>query len=175
MKPDLVFALPIATRNGRFIATYSENGLAGLEFPSTVRTRGISRTPQRGLPAGSVRRWHALTTKALKTALAGRRLTKLPPLDFSSGTAFQQRVWGVLRKIAAGRTRSYGQIAKQIGQPKAVRAVGGACGANPIPVFVPCHRAVAANGGLGGFSAGLKWKSALLEREGSLPRQETLP
>jgi O-6-methylguanine DNA methyltransferase len=57
-------------------------------------------------------------------------------------------------------------VAQAIGNPMAVRAVGGACGANPIPVFVPCHRVVAANSGLGGFSDGLYWKRALLKREG---------
>jgi O-6-methylguanine DNA methyltransferase len=90
----------------------------------------------------------------------------LPPLDVSSGTVFQQRVWSALRKIRCGQTRSYGDIARVIGKPKAVRAVGGACGANPIPVFVPCHRVLAANRKLGGFSGGLNWKRTLLAREG---------
>ena len=75
-------------------------------------------------------------------------------------------MWRALRKIALGRTWSYAQVAQAIGNPKAVRAVGGACGANPIPVFVPCHRVLAANSGLGGFSGGLNWKRALLKREG---------
>jgi len=92
--------------------------------------------------------------------------SELPPLDFSAGTDFQQQVWRTLLKIAAGRTLSYGQVAEAIGRPKAVRAVGGACGANPIPVLVPCHRVLAAHNGLGGFSSGLNWKRRLLEREG---------
>jgi O-6-methylguanine DNA methyltransferase len=90
----------------------------------------------------------------------------LPPLDVSVGTAFQQRVWSALRKIGCGQTQSYGEIAQAIGKPKAVRAVGGACGANPIPVLVPCHRVLAANRKLGGFSGGLNWKRTLLAREG---------
>jgi O-6-methylguanine DNA methyltransferase len=84
----------------------------------------------------------------------------------SNGTTFQRKVWNTLRKIARGRTKSYGKIARAIGKPKAVRAVGGACGANPIPVLVPCHRVLAANKKLGGFSGGLKWKRELLAREG---------
>jgi O-6-methylguanine DNA methyltransferase len=84
----------------------------------------------------------------------------------SNGTTFQRQVWNTLRKIARGRTKSYGEIARAIGKPKAVRAVGGACGANPIPVLVPCHRVVAANKKLGGFSGGLDWKRELLVREG---------
>jgi O-6-methylguanine DNA methyltransferase len=71
-----------------------------------------------------------------------------------------------MRQIRTGQTRSYGEIASAIGKPNALRAVGGACGANPIPVFVPCHRVLAANRKLGGFSGGLNWKRKLLEREG---------
>lgn len=69
-------------------------------------------------------------------------------------------------KIPAGKTKSYGEIATAIKNPKAVRAVGGACGANPIPVLVPCHRILAANKKIGGFSGGLDWKRSLLAREG---------
>jgi O-6-methylguanine DNA methyltransferase len=77
-----------------------------------------------------------------------------------------KRVWSVMRTIWVGQTLSFGEIARAIGNPKAVRAVGGACGANPIPVLVPCHRVLAANGRIGGFSGGLDWKRKLLEREG---------
>ena len=76
------------------------------------------------------------------------------------------QMWSALRRIGWGRTRSYGQVARAIGQPNAARAVGTACGANPIPVFVPCHRVLAADRRLGGFSGGLDWKRALLRREG---------
>ena len=64
-----------------------------------------------------------------------------------------------------GKTKSYGEVARAIGKPKAVRAVGGACGANPIPVLIPCHRVLAANRKLGGFSGGLNWKRKLLAQE----------
>jgi O-6-methylguanine DNA methyltransferase len=73
---------------------------------------------------------------------------------------------GAMRKISLGKTKSYGEIASAIGKPKAVRAVGGACGANPVPVLVPCHRVLAANKKLGGFSGGLDWKRKLLKLEG---------
>ena len=102
---------------------------------------------------------------ALKSILAGREPKKFPPLDLA-GTEFQKKVWRALRKIGPGRTKSYGEIARAIGKPKAVRAVGGACGANPVPVLVPCHRVLAANGKIGGFSGGLDWKRDLLAREG---------
>lgn len=98
--------------------------------------------------------------------LAGHTAGELPPLDWSGATEFQQRVWRALLGIPAGETRSYGEIARAIGNPKAVRAVGGACGANPVPVLVPCHRVLAANHKIGGFSSGLDWKRRLLAREG---------
>jgi len=82
------------------------------------------------------------------------------------GTAFQCAVWRALAKIPSGQTKSYGALARQIGRPKAFRAVGGACGANPVPFFIPCHRVVAANG-LGGFSAGINIKKTLLKKEHS--------
>ena len=83
------------------------------------------------------------------------------------GTAFQQAVWKQLQKIPRGQTRTYGEIAAAIGRPNAVRAVGTACGANPIPLFIPCHRVVARNG-LGGFGSGLPWKALLLGLEGAM-------
>jgi O-6-methylguanine DNA methyltransferase len=162
--PTSIHAMPIPTPDGEFTARYSRQGLCGLEFPSGTKRRKKEIVTAR--PAAQVRRWHAAVSKALRLALAGRPVNALPPIDLSSGTQFQQRVWHTLRKIARGRTWSYAQVAQAIGNPKAVRAVGGACGANPIPVFVPCHRVVAANSGLGGFSSGLYWKRALLKREG---------
>ncbi|MDH5824560.1 bifunctional DNA-binding transcriptional regulator/O6-methylguanine-DNA methyltransferase Ada [Luteimonas sp. RD2P54] len=92
------------------------------------------------------------------------------PLDIQ-GTAFQQRVWQALRTVGAGRTASYAEIAAAIGQPKAVRAVAQACGANPIAVAIPCHRVVRRDGALSGYRWGVDRKHALLEREGT-PREQ---
>lgn len=86
------------------------------------------------------------------------------PLDMR-GTAFQERVWQALRQIPAGRTVSYGEIARRIGTPKAVRAVAQACGANEIAVAVPCHRVVRNDGALAGYRWGVERKRALLDRE----------
>lgn len=85
-------------------------------------------------------------------------------IETPEGTNFQKAVWNEIRKIPRGQTRTYGEIAAAIGRPKAVRAVGSACGANPLPLFIPCHRVVAKNG-LGGFGSGLPWKKLLLEME----------
>jgi AraC family transcriptional regulator, regulatory protein of adaptative response / methylated-DNA-[protein]-cysteine methyltransferase len=87
------------------------------------------------------------------------------PLDVQ-GTAFQQRVWRALRKIAVGKTASYGDIAARIGQPNAVRAVAQACAANTIAVAIPCHRVIRTDGDLSGYRWGVQRKRALLQREG---------
>ncbi len=86
------------------------------------------------------------------------------PLDVK-GTAFQQRCWQALREIPPGETRSYGEQAAAIGNPKASRAVGSANGANNIAVLIPCHRVIAHDGSLGGYDYGLEIKTALLKRE----------
>jgi O-6-methylguanine DNA methyltransferase len=92
---------------------------------------------------------------------------KFGPVKIPEGTEFQQAVWREMKKIPRGQTRTYSEIASAIGRPNAVRAVGTACGANPLPVFIPCHRVVAKNG-LGGFGRGLPWKVLLLRMEGAL-------
>jgi len=87
------------------------------------------------------------------------------PLDLH-GSQFQREVWSALRQIPAGKVATYGDIAARVGRPRGARAVGQACGRNPVVLFVPCHRVVAANGGLGGFGSGLSLKEALLRHEG---------
>ena len=86
------------------------------------------------------------------------------PLDIR-GTVFQRRVWDELRRIPRGETRTYREIARAIGAPAAVRAVGSACGANPVALAVPCHRAVRTDGGMGGYAWGLLRKRKLLALE----------
>ena len=86
------------------------------------------------------------------------------PIDIR-GTVFQRRVWDELRRIPRGETRTYSEIARAIGAPDAVRAVGSACGANPVALVVPCHRAVRTDGGLGGYAWGLARKKRLLALE----------
>jgi O-6-methylguanine DNA methyltransferase len=157
--------VPIPTPVGEFTAYYSARGLCRLEFPSGTGQRKSKSNWAR--PTAQVRRWHGAVSKALRQVLAGRPPRSLPPLDLSAGTGFQRGVWRALRRIGWGRTRSYAEVAQAIGKPKAVRAVGGACGANPIPVLVPCHRVLAANQRLGGFSGGLAWKRKLLACEGA--------
>jgi AraC family transcriptional regulator of adaptative response/methylated-DNA-[protein]-cysteine methyltransferase len=98
--------------------------------------------------------------------IAGEASLARVPLDIR-GTVFQRRVWETLRRIPRGETRTYQDIARAIGAPRAVRAVGSACGANPVALAVPCHRAVRSDGGLGGYAWGIARKKKLLKLEKS--------
>jgi len=153
----------ILTSDGTFLARYSKKGLCQLSFPAEPPRPDPE--PGADAPPTPIRLWNRLTETAVKATLAGRAVRELPPLDIESGSPFQQSVWQAMLAIPLGQTRSYGEIARIIGRPAAVRAVGGACGANPIPVLIPCHRVLAAGGKLGGFSGGLDWKRLLLGRE----------
>ena len=112
---------------------------------------------------GGDKKFEKLTAKVI--AFVEQPATKFVlPLDVR-GTAFQHRVWQALRDIPAGKTASYTGIAKRIGKPNSVRAVAGACAANPIAVAIPCHRVVRSDGNLSGYRWGIERKRALLERE----------
>lgn len=100
--------------------------------------------------------------------LAGTRRSFDLPLDLSRGTSFQQKVWRTLRGISYGRLRSYQWVALRVGGRQYARAVGNAVGANPMPIVIPCHRIVAQDASLGGFSGGLPTKRKLLTLEGAL-------
>ena len=101
----------------------------------------------------------------LREYFAGRRRTFTVKLDLE-GTEFQRKAWQAMRKIPFGETISYGDQARKVGKPKAYRAVGSANGKNPIPIIVPCHRVLASDGSLGGYSLGLSMKRQLLALEG---------
>jgi AraC family transcriptional regulator of adaptative response/methylated-DNA-[protein]-cysteine methyltransferase len=103
---------------------------------------------------------------ALARAVRGEDVTQDLPLDLA-GTAFQVRVWEALRRIPSGETRTYSEVASAIGAPKAVRAVGTACGANHLALIIPCHRVIRSDGSLGGYRWGLDVKDALLRAEQS--------
>ena len=105
------------------------------------------------------------TERQLEEYFAGRRQRFALKLDLA-GTPFQQQVWNALLTIPFGETRSYGQIARQIGSPGAARAVGAANGRNPVSIVAPCHRVVGSNGALTGFAGGLDVKARLLALEG---------
>lgn len=106
----------------------------------------------------------AETWRQLQQYFAGERREFTLPLAFV-GTEFQKKVWHALLTIPCGETRSYGDIARQIGHPQAVRAVGAANGRNPLSIVTPCHRVIGTNGKLTGFAGGLTTKAFLLDLE----------
>jgi O-6-methylguanine DNA methyltransferase len=103
----------------------------------------------------------------LDTYAAGRRRTFTIPLRLH-GSPFELRVWGALQRIPFGETRSYGQLAAELGHPNAGRAVGRANGANPVSILVPCHRMIGSSGALTGYAGGLEMKERLLRLEGAI-------
>jgi AraC family transcriptional regulator of adaptative response/methylated-DNA-[protein]-cysteine methyltransferase len=150
---------------GRLLLARSERGLCFLSISSS--DRALEADLSRRYPTAEVRRADGLLRPWLEQVqehLRGRRPDLDLPLDLA-GTAFQRRVWDELRRIPYGDTRTYGEVARAIGRPAAVRAVGQACGANPVAVVVPCHRVVRTDGSLGGYGLGLEQKRKLLEQE----------
>ncbi len=106
--------------------------------------------------------------RQLRAYLDGARREFSLPVDWSAGSTFQRKVWRAITKIPYGRLRSYQWVALRVGGKQYARAVGMALGANPVPIVVPCHRIVAHDGSLGGFSCGLPLKRRLLKLEGTL-------
>lgn len=141
----------------------SENGLREVSVRKPSRSfAGSSLSSHGSLEAVFARR--ALTE--ISEFLNGRRRQFTVPLDLK-GTRFQLQVWRALLRIPYGETRSYGEIARAVGRPKAARAVGMANHSNPVAIVVPCHRVVASDGSLGGYAGGLEMKSRLLRLEAS--------
>ena len=155
---------------GTLTLVATDDGLAGILWENDWP----NRTP---LDIGARADGHPVLIKAesqLNEYFSGGRKEFALELDVE-GTPFQRAVWNALRTIPFGETRSYGEIARQIGNPDAVRAVGAANGRNPIPVIVPCHRVIGSDGSLTGFGGGLPRKKWLLQHENALPaKQEEL-
>jgi len=148
----------LQTPIGELTLTASETALTGVYFPKS------GHGPV-GKPGDN--EILALTRQQLTEYFARARTSFDLPLD-AAGTAFERRVWDLLRAIPYGMTTSYGALARQLGEPKDARAVGSANGKNPIPIVVPCHRVIGSNGDLTGFGGGLDRKRWLLEHEGAL-------
>src|SRR2546423_3376006 len=157
---------------GELVLAASGTALTGVYFsisrhgPPPIERAGWMEDDGRG-PAGELL---ARTRQELAEYFAGTRRTFDIPLD-PPGTPFQRRVWDALRAIPYGTTLSYSELARRLGDLRATRAVGAANGKNPIPIIVPCHRVVGANGALTGFGGGLDRKRWLLEHEGALTTQ----
>jgi methylated-DNA-[protein]-cysteine S-methyltransferase len=143
--------------------------LVGLEFTDrAARRRALERQLRRHLGPFETRevRDPAGARSRIEAYFAGERHALSGQKVELCGTPFQLAVWRELRRIPPGRTLSYAALAARIARPRAVRAVGQANGSNPVSLFVPCHRVIAADGGLGGYGGGLERKRRLLQLEG---------
>ncbi len=162
--PDLYWCRsPSPWGSLRLLAT--ERGLCRVVLPAE---EGVERWVVRFLPGYTAVEGSSLlqeTARQLENYLAGRLHTFDLPLDLY-GTAFQKAVWQALRAIPYGQVWSYAQVAAAVGRPQAARAIGAAVAANPLPIIIPCHRVVRADGSLGGYGGGAEMKRDLLRLEG---------
>ena len=150
---------------GQLMVAATEKGICAVSFGDDARE--LRNELQNEFFAATIENDDAVLKDAVNTILKGMRgertISSLP-LDIR-GSAFQMRVWSELRKIPYGETRSYGEIAEELGNPKAVRAVARACATNPVALVNPCHRVIAADGKLSGYKWGIERKKVLLETE----------
>jgi AraC family transcriptional regulator, regulatory protein of adaptative response / methylated-DNA-[protein]-cysteine methyltransferase len=156
-----------ATPIGAMLLAATEKGICSIRFgdAAAVLERELRREYPKAefIRSDSELKEHVQT---LRSAIGGKSSVALP-LDIRA-TAFQRRVWQALQAIPRGKTKSYGMIATQIGDPKAARAVARACATNPVAVAIPCHRVVRQDGAMGGYRWGVKRKKLLLALEGAL-------
>jgi len=150
---------------GRMLIAATERGICSIQFAETdgELIEGLKREfpfAVRKPDEGGLEAW----IKAVLSRMAGKEVSASLPLDIRA-TAFQRRVWTYLQSIPFGRTKSYGEVAKAIGQPSASRAVARACATNPVAVAIPCHRVVREDGSISGYRWGVERKKALLEME----------
>ena len=173
-----IYYTSFPTSIGRIYLAATEKGICKVslgyknekEFVKELKTQNlVPASFKQGSKRTSIVR-NNMYFKAVKneilTYLSGTPVSFKKDAVILDGTDFQKKVWRALSHIPYGKVLTYKQVAEKIGAPNAFRAVGGACGANELPIIIPCHRVVASNGGLGGFSNGLKLKRFLLRLEG---------
>jgi methylated-DNA-[protein]-cysteine S-methyltransferase len=159
MNHDITCCCRIDSPLGRITLARTRDGLAGVWF------EGQKHEPAR-LDCAVIPDDPLLREAAHQLAdyWAGRRARFELPLD-AQGTPFQRSVWDALRRIGAGQTTTYGAVARAVGAPRAVRAVGAAIGRNPLSIVVPCHRVLGSDGSMTGYAGGVPRKTALLQLE----------
>lgn len=163
------YTFPIKTILGLFVARISALGIQHLYFPDFSAQEAL--IPRR-IPQNILTLYECLS-RELQLYTGGSKVSFTVPLDLTGATEFRLRVWSAIQKISYGKTHSYGELAAELHCDSA-QAIGQACGANPVPILIPCHRVIAAGGALGGFSSDQKWKIQLLELEGiSVVKTET--
>jgi methylated-DNA-[protein]-cysteine S-methyltransferase len=161
-----VYYAAMRTPIGRILAAATDSGLVRVSFRQDESS--FVAELRRRLTADVVRSRAKLApvVAQLDRYFSGRCLTFRVPVDLRHVTPFQRRVLMAACRVPTGRVVSYGEIARRIGHPRASRAVGQALGRNPVPIVIPCHRVIAGNGGLGGYTGGLRIKKKLLAIEG---------
>jgi len=154
---------------GDIFIAQSSKGICSLEFGRISERRFLKQLAEvLGPKVSFEKRSLPIVEVQLKNYFAGKVTSFSLEVDLRKVTAFQRQVLRQTMRVPYGRTSSYGDIASRIGRPAAYRAVGNAVGANPIPIVIPCHRVIASDGGIGGFSSGLSNKKKLLALEGVL-------
>ena len=163
-----IYHTVVACSMGRLLVAATDKGICSVklgnsnsELEENLLTKFPSASPQPG--GGHLAIWTAEILSYLDGENTGLDL----PVDIRA-TAFQQQVWQILRSIPYGETRTYQQVAQVLGKGDATRAVGTACGANPVALGIPCHRVLRKDGGLGGYRWGIERKKSLLEMEQSI-------
>jgi len=153
----------LSTPFGALTLLYEKEALRAVHFGPYRRAPGVEGAQvERGtLPGPSARS----LVDDLTRYFSGVPTAFSAPLDLGGHTEFQQGVWRAIRAVPYGRTTTYGQIAADLGDRNAARAVGAALGQNPFPILIPCHRALGSDGSLTGFTGGVAWKRALLDLE----------
>ena len=169
---ETIYEASISSSLGRITVRASDQGIRQIALGGQIASRqgktsavkASGRKTDGKQTSGAT--WARKAAQELLEYAAGKRKEFTVPLDVD-GTAFQKKVWQALRAIPYGETRSYGEIARQVGNPKAARAVGMANHENPVAIVVPCHRVIASDGSLGGYAGGLQKKSRMLQLEKS--------
>ena len=168
VQPSGIYLYTFETRLGWLGVARSERGVRHLQLPRPTREQAL-RGLQREFPAGTVvADIPREIERELREYAEGRGHSFSLPLDLAGIKPFQRAVLVAIAKIPFGETRTYGWVAREIGNPKAARAVGQALHTNPIPIISPCHRVIAGDGSLGGYGGGVPMKQRLLRLEGAL-------
>jgi O-6-methylguanine DNA methyltransferase len=169
--PETFFVSSYKSSLGTYTLVSSHRGVIRVG-PEERAERRLARWIHNGIRLERGDEHNVALARELDAYFAGKLRQFTVPLDLR-GTAFQLRVWQLLCEIPYGETRSYGQIAQALGNPKATRAVGQANGRNPIAIIVPCHRVIGSDGGLTGYGGGLHRKRALLDLESAALRSNS--
>ena len=157
------------TKIGKILVTRTDRGLNNLLFHQPTWGRFFEELKKnKRLELVEAKSKFSKLGKQLNDYFSGKKVKFNEKLDLSGGTPFEQKVWKKMLKVPYGKTISYRKLAAMAGSAKKARAVGNACGKNPVSIVVPCHRIIKSDGGLGGYGGGIELKKRLLKIEKSL-------